>query len=114
MRRIFGVVIVLLNLSKVSGLSKDNKEAIAIDYELVTCNRNVWNPRSTVLGLGIEVSLFFSITKIKIINAPGFLLQEKAARLPSIEEIRTVLDHSLRGMLSTFSQVMSHALLFSF
>ncbi|KAI5671753.1 hypothetical protein M9H77_12117 [Catharanthus roseus] len=30
--------------------------------------------------------------------------QEKAARLPPIEEIRTVLDHSLRGMLSTFSQ----------
>ncbi|KAM7505604.1 hypothetical protein LguiB_004508 [Lonicera macranthoides] len=30
--------------------------------------------------------------------------QEKAARLPSIEETRTVLDHSLRGMLSTFSQ----------
>ncbi|XP_059668197.1 uncharacterized protein LOC132313448 [Cornus florida] len=29
--------------------------------------------------------------------------QEKAARLPPIEEIRTVLDHSLRGMLSTFS-----------
>ncbi|KAF5941265.1 hypothetical protein HYC85_022432 [Camellia sinensis] len=31
-------------------------------------------------------------------------LQGKAARLPSVEEIRTVLDHSLRGMLSTFSQ----------
>ncbi|KAG2686346.1 hypothetical protein I3760_09G002000 [Carya illinoinensis] len=30
--------------------------------------------------------------------------QEKAARLPPIEEIRTVLDHSVRGMLSTFSQ----------
>lgn len=30
--------------------------------------------------------------------------QEKAARLPLIEEVRTVLDHSLRGMLSTFSQ----------
>lgn len=30
--------------------------------------------------------------------------QEKAARLPPIEEVRTVLDHSLRGMLSTFSQ----------
>ncbi|KAL3534030.1 hypothetical protein ACH5RR_007551 [Cinchona calisaya] len=30
--------------------------------------------------------------------------QEKAARLPPIEEIRTVLHHSLRGMLSTFSQ----------
>ncbi|KAA8516268.1 hypothetical protein F0562_016561 [Nyssa sinensis] len=30
--------------------------------------------------------------------------QEKAARLPPIEEIRTLLDHSLRGMLSTFSQ----------
>ncbi|KAL3534020.1 hypothetical protein ACH5RR_007541 [Cinchona calisaya] len=29
---------------------------------------------------------------------------EKVARLPSIEEIRTVLDHSLRGMLSIFSQ----------
>jgi hypothetical protein len=33
------------------------------------------------------------------------LLQEKAARLAPIEEIRTVLDHSVRGMLSTFSQV---------
>lgn len=32
-------------------------------------------------------------------------LQEKAARLPPIEEVRTVLDHSLRGVLSTFSQV---------
>ncbi|GLT95361.1 hypothetical protein SLE2022_130470 [Rubroshorea leprosula] len=30
--------------------------------------------------------------------------QEKAARLPPVEEIRTVLDRSLRGMLSTFSQ----------
>ncbi|CAL5352079.1 unnamed protein product [Camellia sinensis] len=30
--------------------------------------------------------------------------QGKAARLPFVEEIRTVLDHSLRGMLSTFSQ----------
>ncbi|KAI8558792.1 hypothetical protein RHMOL_Rhmol04G0124200 [Rhododendron molle] len=30
--------------------------------------------------------------------------QEKAARLPPVEEVRTVLDHSLRGMLSTFSQ----------
>lgn len=29
--------------------------------------------------------------------------QEKAARLPPVEEIRTVLHHSLRGMLSTFS-----------
>ncbi|KAB1221167.1 hypothetical protein CJ030_MR2G012834 [Morella rubra] len=30
--------------------------------------------------------------------------QEKAARLPPVEEIRTVVDHNLRGMLSTFSQ----------
>nr|XP_023922299.1 uncharacterized protein LOC112033752 isoform X2 [Quercus suber]POE98123.1 hypothetical protein CFP56_43257 [Quercus suber] len=30
--------------------------------------------------------------------------QEKAARLPPVEEIRTVLDHSVRGMLSTLSQ----------
>ncbi|CAA2986014.1 glutamyl-tRNA reductase-binding, chloroplastic [Olea europaea subsp. europaea] len=30
--------------------------------------------------------------------------QEKAARLPPIEEVRTLLDHSLRGILSTFSQ----------
>ncbi|XP_043692217.1 uncharacterized protein LOC122642718 isoform X2 [Telopea speciosissima] len=30
--------------------------------------------------------------------------QEAAARLPPIEEIRTVLDRSTRGMLSTFSQ----------
>ncbi|OAY41935.1 uncharacterized protein LOC110622297 isoform X1 [Manihot esculenta] len=30
--------------------------------------------------------------------------QEKAARLPPVEEIRTVLYHSVRGMLSTFSQ----------
>lgn len=30
--------------------------------------------------------------------------QEKAARLPPGEEIRTVLDRSVRGMLSTFSQ----------
>ncbi|XVE90163.1 hypothetical protein DITRI_Ditri20bG0056000 [Diplodiscus trichospermus] len=30
--------------------------------------------------------------------------QEKAARLPPVEEIRTVLDQSTRGMLSTFSQ----------
>ncbi|OVA06360.1 protein of unknown function DUF2470 [Macleaya cordata] len=29
--------------------------------------------------------------------------QEKAARLPAIEEVRTVLDRSVRGMLSTFS-----------
>ncbi|KAI3413073.1 DUF2470 domain-containing protein [Psidium guajava] len=29
--------------------------------------------------------------------------QEKAARLPPVEEIRTVLDCSVRGMLSTFS-----------
>ncbi|CAN0913433.1 hypothetical protein LINGRAHAP2_LOCUS27923 [Linum grandiflorum] len=30
--------------------------------------------------------------------------QENAARLPPVEEIRTVLSHSVRGMLSTFSQ----------
>ncbi|KAH7571704.1 hypothetical protein JRO89_XS04G0122200 [Xanthoceras sorbifolium] len=30
--------------------------------------------------------------------------QEKAARLPPVEEIRTVLDCNVRGMLSTFSQ----------
>ncbi|KAI3738574.1 hypothetical protein L2E82_28611 [Cichorium intybus] len=30
--------------------------------------------------------------------------QEKATRLPPIEEVRTILDHSIRGMLSTFSQ----------
>ncbi|KAK4413101.1 hypothetical protein Salat_2957300 [Sesamum alatum] len=30
--------------------------------------------------------------------------QEKAARLPPIEEVRTLLHHSLRGFLSTFSQ----------
>ncbi|WJX77666.1 hypothetical protein P8452_60950 [Trifolium repens] len=30
--------------------------------------------------------------------------QEKAARLPPIEEIRTVLDRSVRGTLSTFSK----------
>jgi hypothetical protein len=33
------------------------------------------------------------------------LWQEKAARLPPIEEIRTVLDRSVRGTLSTFSKV---------
>lgn len=37
----------------------------------------------------------------------SLFLQEKAARLPPIEEIRTVLDHSVRGMLSTFSQVLT-------
>ncbi|GFY93576.1 FMN binding protein [Actinidia rufa] len=30
--------------------------------------------------------------------------QEKAARLPPVEEIRAVFNHSSRGMLSTFSQ----------
>ncbi|XP_050115625.1 uncharacterized protein LOC126593568 [Malus sylvestris] len=30
--------------------------------------------------------------------------QEKAARLPPVEEIRTLLDRSVRGTLSTFSQ----------
>ncbi|XP_042481483.1 uncharacterized protein LOC122061956 isoform X2 [Macadamia integrifolia] len=30
--------------------------------------------------------------------------QEAAARLPPIEQVRTVLDRSIRGMLSTFSQ----------
>ncbi|KAK9117971.1 hypothetical protein Scep_016064 [Stephania cephalantha] len=30
--------------------------------------------------------------------------QDKASRLPPVEEIRTVLDQSVRGMLSTFSQ----------
>ncbi|XP_012070447.1 uncharacterized protein LOC105632625 isoform X2 [Jatropha curcas] len=30
--------------------------------------------------------------------------QEKAARLPPVEEIKTVLYHSVRGVLSTFSQ----------
>ncbi|KVH88903.1 protein of unknown function DUF2470 [Cynara cardunculus var. scolymus] len=30
--------------------------------------------------------------------------QEKAARLPSIEEVRTILHHSIRGTLSTISQ----------
>jgi len=31
--------------------------------------------------------------------------QEKAARLSPVEEIRTVLNGSICGMLSTFSQV---------
>jgi len=35
----------------------------------------------------------------------GLLWQEKAARLSPVEEIRTVLDRSLRGTLSTFSKV---------
>ncbi|KAJ6828111.1 putative glutamyl-tRNA reductase-binding protein, chloroplastic [Iris pallida] len=30
--------------------------------------------------------------------------QEKATRLPPVEEVRTILDLSIRGMLSTFSQ----------
>lgn len=30
--------------------------------------------------------------------------QEKAARLPPVEEVRTVLANGVRGMLSTFSQ----------
>ncbi|KAK1426217.1 hypothetical protein QVD17_14886 [Tagetes erecta] len=30
--------------------------------------------------------------------------QEKAARLPPVEEVKTVLNHGIRGMLSTFSQ----------
>ncbi|KAL5976768.1 hypothetical protein ACLOJK_021101 [Asimina triloba] len=33
--------------------------------------------------------------------------QAAAARLPPIEEVRTVLDRSVRGMLSTFSQDLS-------
>jgi len=32
--------------------------------------------------------------------------QKTAARLPAVEEIRTLLDSSLRGTLSTFSQVI--------
>lgn len=36
----------------------------------------------------------------------GLSFQEAAARLPPLEEIRTVLDRSVRGMLSTFSQVL--------
>lgn len=39
-----------------------------------------------------------------------FYFQEKAARLPPVEEIRTVLDQSTRGMLSTFSQVCDHVI----
>ncbi|KAF1886175.1 hypothetical protein Lal_00045405 [Lupinus albus] len=34
--------------------------------------------------------------------------QEKAARLLPVEEIRTTLDRSVRGMLSTFSKVSGH------
>ncbi|KAL8259829.1 hypothetical protein R6Q59_027782 [Mikania micrantha] len=30
--------------------------------------------------------------------------QEKATRLPWIEEVKTILNHNIRGMLSTFSQ----------
>ncbi|KAJ4850716.1 hypothetical protein Tsubulata_004192 [Turnera subulata] len=30
--------------------------------------------------------------------------QEKAARLPPVEEVKTLLDHRTRGMLSTFSE----------
>ncbi|KAI7731715.1 hypothetical protein M8C21_025248 [Ambrosia artemisiifolia] len=30
--------------------------------------------------------------------------QEKAARLPPVEEVKTILNHSTRGVLSTFSQ----------
>uniref|UniRef100_A0A6N2M818 Pyridoxamine 5'-phosphate oxidase N-terminal domain-containing protein n=1 Tax=Salix viminalis TaxID=40686 RepID=A0A6N2M818_SALVM len=55
----------------------------------------------------------FSPTLSRCCRRPRFLTmasatqsstQEKAARLPPVEEIRTFLDQSTRGMLSTFSQ----------
>ena len=39
----------------------------------------------------------------------GYWLQEKAARLPPVEEIRTLLDRSVRGVLSTVSQVCGNS-----
>lgn len=40
-----------------------------------------------------------------MLNWVSAFSQEKAARLPPIEEVRTFLHHSSRGFLSTFSQV---------
>ncbi|KAJ0816480.1 hypothetical protein HanPI659440_Chr00c13g0726631 [Helianthus annuus] len=37
---------------------------------------------------------------------PDSTLREKAAKLPPIEEVKTILYHSTRGALSTFSQVL--------
>ncbi|KAJ0686943.1 hypothetical protein HanOQP8_Chr11g0421261 [Helianthus annuus] len=34
------------------------------------------------------------------------MTREKAAKLPPIEEVKTILYHSTRGALSTFSQVL--------
>lgn len=50
---------------------------------------------------------FFLVSVLK----SGLFLQEKAARLPPLEEIRTVINHSVRGMLSTISQVFHTQLL---
>ncbi|XP_019154061.1 PREDICTED: uncharacterized protein LOC109150572 [Ipomoea nil] len=51
-------------------------------------------PTQSVSDAGDEVNVFQLIQ----------VHQEKAARLPPIEEVRTVLGYSLRGVLSTFSQ----------
>ncbi|XP_016501253.2 non-canonical heme oxygenase HOZ, chloroplastic [Nicotiana tabacum] len=51
-------------------------------------------PSQSMSSGGDEVNIF------QLIQAH----QEKAARLSPIEEVRTVLDYSLRGVLSTFSQ----------
>ncbi|KAF7146790.1 hypothetical protein RHSIM_Rhsim04G0092500 [Rhododendron simsii] len=75
------------------------------------------SPPEVSLSLSLSLSLS-ARTYLHTVNAAGadvtagdlnvFQLiqshQEKAARLPPVEEVRTVLDHSLRGMLSTFSQ----------
>ncbi|KAL2501492.1 FMN binding [Forsythia ovata] len=45
-----------------------------------------------------------SSDQIEVLRLAGNSEKEKAARLPPIEEVRTLLDHSLRGILSTFSQ----------
>ncbi|KAI3711292.1 hypothetical protein L2E82_41276 [Cichorium intybus] len=51
-------------------------------------------------GLGVTVSSLTRNEIFQLIKAH----QENATRLLPIEEVRTILDHSIRGMLSTFSQ----------
>ena len=82
---------------------------LALEMLLGWYHKFFWSFKNTYLMVCGQIGhiFFFLVSVLK----SGLLLQEKAARLPPLEEIRTVINHSVRGMLSTISQVFHTQLL---
>nr|GMD93574.1 Cellular repressor of transcription [Ipomoea batatas] len=76
------------NLGKSHGFLLDHLQSMGLEF-----------PKN----ISVIVAVDFLLAERKIYGVLSSL-EEKAARLPPIEEVRTVLGYSLRGVLSTFSQ----------